>query len=356
MTNLYFSPPVPGQEIVSLALACGVGGRAGGAGEHPLSGAALSPLRQQGPDLWRVATDLAGADVAVYSNLYDGSAAAHRFADAARAAGVGCLFFDSRDDDDGPRDPPYGWLYRTSLRADRRGPRERAMPPVCRDVLAAGAGSAGAGTVAAPPAVPVRPAGGRPVVSFCGYVSPWWRQAVRRARGERAKVLGHVVRSRALTALRRAERAERVTTRFVVRREYAGGSLGFRDDPARVEAVFREYASNLLDGDYALSARGAGNFSLRFFEALSAGRVPLLVDSGGGLPLAGRIDWSRHCVIVPEGELAAAGERVAEFHAALDDQRYAELQAANRRLWDEWLSPVAFHRAVVEAAVRHEAV
>jgi len=35
-------------------------------------------------------------------------------------------------------------------------------------------------------------------------------------------------------------------------------------------------------------------------------------------------------------------DRVAEFHASISGEEFAELRVACRRLWEEWLSPEAF--------------
>jgi hypothetical protein len=91
-------------------------------------------------------------------------------------------------------------------------------------------------------------------------------------------------------------------------------------------------------------ARGT---SPSFFEALSLGRIPLLIDTGCALPFESAIDWRKHCVIVPEADLPRAGERVRAFHDAMTEADFRDLQRANRRLWDDWVSPLAAHTRCV---------
>ena len=47
-----------------------------------------------------------------------------------------------------------------------------------------------------------------------------------------------------------------------------------------MENLLKEYESSLGNSDYVLCPRGFGNTSIRFYESLSAGRIPILVDSG----------------------------------------------------------------------------
>ncbi len=60
-----------------------------------------------------------------------------------------------------------------------------------------------------------------------------------------------------------------------------------------------EFQDQLFNCDYILCPRGYGNTSIRFYEALSAGRTPILVDSAGGMPrLNEGQNWRNHIVSV----------------------------------------------------------
>ena len=45
-----------------------------------------------------------------------------------------------------------------------------------------------------------------------------------------------------------------------------------------------QYRKNLLESDYVLCPRGFANTSIRFYETLSSGATPILINSGSGLP------------------------------------------------------------------------
>jgi hypothetical protein len=155
---------------------------------------------------------------------------------------------------------------------------------------------------------------------------------------------GIYLRREAMEAL---ARCPEVRTQFIVRTQYYGGAArdnGVVKDPAQLAMVRREYVQNLVDNDYALSLRGYGNFSFRFFEAMSLGRVPLLIDTDCVLPFDFLHDYRDYCVIVPEARLGDAGRAVSEFHSRLSPQDFLDAQRRARDFWLKWLSPEGFFR------------
>lgn len=61
----------------------------------------------------------------------------------------------------------------------------------------------------------------------------------------------------------------------------------------------QEFQTQLFSCDYILCPRGYGNTSIRFYETISAGRTPILIESGGGLPeLVTGKSWDNHILSV----------------------------------------------------------
>jgi len=328
MVRIFFSEPLPQlPHVVPLAQACGVG-------RSPNPEASLARLFAEAPALWQVSA-IEDADLAAYSNHYDGRTEAMKFVRRAGEAGLKTLLFDNTDNHFVPRPPDESAVvWRTAIYADKMQPWERAMPAPCEDLW--------------------RGRGGRPVfrkksqtpsIGFCGYISPLWKNLARMFRRDHEKVKGHVVRRRALNALKGSPR---VRTDFVERPNYFGGALL---QPDAIRAIREQFVANMLDNDYTLCARGAGNFSIRFYETLAAARIPVLVNTRCVLPFADVIDWKRHCLIVEESEMRQLPERVAEFHEKLTSEGFRSMQEGNRALWEEWLEPFAFTRRAVERAL-----
>lgn len=65
-----------------------------------------------------------------------------------------------------------------------------------------------------------------------------------------------------------------------------------KTDFIRRDGSKEEFIENLKSSEFAFCPRGAGNFSIRFYEALQSGRIPvLIVDKDTTWPLEHLIDW-----------------------------------------------------------------
>lgn len=329
MIRIHFAGLDSDRRANALAVACGISD-AGPAAAWPRR---FERLYAAAPERWR-AVPIEDAQVVVYPHEYERGEETACVAEQARGRGLPCLFFSAQDDAT-PADVPYGRVYRTSIVADRRTACERAMPALVDDLVREGGELAGGGSRAE-----------RARVGFCGFVSTPWKRALYRLSGRRDKVLGLELRDRAMHAL---ERSPEIDCRFVRRSEFWGGSVRGAGFDARLqEQVRREYVANLFEADYTLCVRGKGNWSFRFYETLSAGRIPLFINTRCVLPFEDRIDWRRHCVWVEEDEIARAPEILRDFHEALSPDEFRAREAENRMLWEEWLSPEGFFARVVE--------
>jgi hypothetical protein len=149
-----------------------------------------------------------------------------------------------------------------------------------------------------------------PVVGFCGLVSairrPWLDQLTRDAQCE-----------------------------FLPRSKFWGG------EPHNPNLV-REFFANIVNTDITFAMRGSGNFSMRFYQVLSCGRIPLWVDTDSVLPYAGleAIPWERISIQLGEDERAAVGPSIRKFWGGVED--YGALQDEIRDLHSRFFTPAAF--------------
>ena len=72
----------------------------------------------------------------------------------------------------------------------------------------------------------------------------------------------------------------------------------------------------------------------RFYEALSAARVPVFIGDVPFLPFDDRIDWPRHYIFVPKERLANTGHIIKEWMQEHDPVAVGQ---ENLRVWKEWL-------------------
>lgn len=135
--------------------------------------------------------------------------------------------------------------------------------------------------------------------------------------------------------LRRILKDHRIQSNFIFRNKYRA-----RDkNVGTKEATTLDFFKNIQDNLYVFCLRGNGNFSIRFYEALIMGRIPVLVDTDIRLPLSDQIDWSKHCVIVPEDVIT---DNLILFHSSKTDLELKEMQIANRKLMLEKLNRIDY--------------
>lgn len=220
--------------------------------------------------------------------------------------------------------------YRDSVRAN-----EVICPPVIEDI----GGHYGIEPIAKPE---------RPSIGFVGLADK------RRAAGRLSSLIPYSRHDYALTALswfgsrrgrersgiyfrKRALRAfqkhPRIATDFLVRRFWGRGKRA--RNVVGADTMRQDYVENMRRNLYLLAVRGRGNFSLRFFEILSAGRIPVIVDTDTPLPLDEEIDYSRFCIFIDWRRLARIGDRLSECHDSLSADELVEMQAQSRKAYEE---------------------
>jgi len=150
--------------------------------------------------------------------------------------------------------------------------------------------------------------------------------------------IGLVIRSKALRLLRSDSR---ISTSFIERetRYFDGGVFG-----AQARA---DYLSNLNANAYSLCIRGSGNYSIRMYEAMAKGRIPVTVDTNFRLPQDDSRDWSRLGLFLKIHELDSIGQRLIEIHESLSDQEFISLQKEIRAFWESNLQRESFLMAAI---------
>ena len=109
------------------------------------------------------------------------------------------------------------------------------------------------------------------------------------------------------------------------------------------EARKRRYAGVLAASEFALCPRGAGTGSIRLFEAMQAGAVPVAISDRYVLPDGP--DWDAFLVRLPERAVAEGNlpERLAPYRG-----RSREMGRAARRAWEQWFAPAVWLDRIVE--------
>lgn len=194
--------------------------------------------------------------------------------------------------------------------------------------------------------------GSMPIVGFCGQTNPsitnalkdMAKQTLRNLRSklglsnlEPQKIIASTyIRSYLLNQL---ESESGVDCRFIKRKAYRAGVV---KKEKLADKTTLEFFNNIFESQYVLCFRGAGNFSVRFYETLMMGRIPLYVHTDGYLPLSDVIDWKAHVVWVDYKDRHRISEILLDFHQQLDQESLITLFKKNRKLWEEKLTLSGF--------------
>lgn len=244
------------------------------------------------------------------------------------------LFADGDSDEAIPI--PNAIIFRTSQYAHKKASNEIMMPPQVY-----------AGDVLNDSMFIPRAKREKPVVSFCGWAELGtflqkakffsrnkyadFRTQVLRDPYAEVKKQGIYFRKKAMEAL---EMSPFVETSFIARDFF---SVNKRTIKLPREILRTEYLGNITHSDFVLAPKGDGNFSIRFYEALALGRIPVLVDTECILPLQGEIDYPACVVRIPHEKISVIDKYVVDFYNRLDKDAWEETQKRARALFTDSL-------------------
>ena len=193
----------------------------------------------------------------------------------------------------------------------------------------------------------------QPIVGFCGHakrskpdaIIEMMKQLVRNLKSkirfsylEPQKILSSSYLRGSL--LKKLEVNPLVNNNFIKRKQYRAGVTKNKE----THITTAEFYNNILESQYVLCVRGAGNFSVRFYETLMMGRIPLYVHTDGYLPLSDAIDWKKHIVWVDYKDKHDIANILLDFHNKLDQDSLTNLLKNNRKLWEDKLTLSGFFK------------
>ncbi len=121
---------------------------------------------------------------------------------------------------------------------------------------------------------------------------------------------------------------------YIIREQYRGGA----QTPESTRRTTLEYYQNQWQSDLILCVRGGGNFSVRFYETLAMGRIPVFCDTDSPLPDIG-VDWKEHVIWFEPRQIRNLPDIVRSW---LRKKDMHQVFCQNRKLWKERLSLEGF--------------
>ncbi len=155
----------------------------------------------------------------------------------------------------------------------------------------------------------------------------------------RRRLIARLVRKKIIDEVRKAKNIQP----FLIERKGEFFSLPL-EEKKRQRA---EYIASIENNAYLLTMRGDDNGCYRLWEVMSAGRIPVLIDTNGLLPELKGMKWEDFCVIVPFSEVHRIGDYIQAFHDRLSDEDFAEVCRKSRAAFDQLL-PHNFVSGILE--------
>lgn len=234
------------------------------------------------------------------------------------------------------------WQFRSNIYASNNNSFQIASPPFFPDPIS---------TIFGQPGIKIRPYNEIPVIGFCGQSisTPTKRmkdvlrilffntlKSLRLNYFDKHKVMSTShLREKTLRIVEQSE----LRANFIRRAKYRAGA----NTQEQRNKTTLEYFENQRDSDYIICVRGGGNFSVRFYETLAMGRIPVFINTDCKLPLATNVEWEKHVVWIEEDKLNDIPQKILAFHKKLGADGFKALQQHNRKLWEANLTLGSFY-------------
>lgn len=125
------------------------------------------------------------------------------------------------------------------------------------------------------------------------------------------------------------------------------------DDQAKKRELERVFLDALRRSWTTLCPRGMGSSSIRFYEVMCFGRIPVHVSDAYRLPFEDKIDYSEFCLFIPEGEAHRAGPLLRMWLARRGKNQLMAMCRKARQVWEEYFHPKDEKNVCLEYLRRH---
>ncbi len=98
------------------------------------------------------------------------------------------------------------------------------------------------------------------------------------------------------------------------------------------ESEKESYCREILESKFVLCPRGIATSSVRMYEVMQLGRVPVVLSDDWVRPPGP--DWQSAVVFSPESDVNQLADRLIEF-----EHRFEAMSKNARTVWNEWFSP-----------------
>lgn len=121
------------------------------------------------------------------------------------------------------------------------------------------------------------------------------------------------------------------------------GKWHFDKDPvSRIDRQER-YSSTLSNSLFSLCPRGTGPSTIRIWDSLALGSVPVIIADGLKMPLPNKVRWNDCCIFVPEADIESLPDLVPPRTSADSMIKYGS------EIYHQFFSKTNLHRTIISS-------
>ncbi len=165
----------------------------------------------------------------------------------------------------------------------------------------------------------------KPIVGFCGNV--------KNNTGKRQSTINTISSSK------------NIISNFDTKLTFWGGN-------PHNEKIIEDFKTNILESHFTICNRGVGNFSMRFYQVLSLGRIPVLIDSDMIFPFENEINWD-NLIIKANNEIELVN-KIENFWKVKSENKIIEFQINCKKIFQEYLTPEGFGNKITPFLIQNK--
>lgn len=159
----------------------------------------------------------------------------------------------------------------------------------------------------------------KPIVGFCG--------SIKNNLGKR------------LSTIDAFKKNDNIVPNFILRDQFWGGKPNDKN-------LLQEFKDNIIESNFTISNRGRGNFSMRFYQTLSLGRIPILINTDMLFPFDDEIDWKKYIITAKSEEELV--NNVISWWKTKSHEEILEIESNCRKLFEDYFSFNSFGEKAIE--------
>lgn len=148
--------------------------------------------------------------------------------------------------------------------------------------------------------------------------------------------------------LMKLQQSNLIDTQFILREKYRAGAQS-KDE---TQKTTEEFFQNMYSNPYVFCMRGVGNFSVRLFETMATGRIPVVINTDCGFPLEHIIDWKNQAVIINQKDINEVANIVSDYHKNISETKFETIQNTNRIIWEKYFNLGGYFKEIHDLYIK----